>query len=307
MESEKSASELYANDLKKFIEKFGNYWYCSIVDTYVDIKNESIRSLEDTNYLYSKNINIDKIEQECVKTTKDFNEKITVDEYHKRYCKFDDKIGWIYNYEDEVLEDKPIGKLDELLSQYILENGNRWYFDLIESYVPFFELEIYAFDEVNKYMLHDFDPRKEKQDTVITMINTDNKELNLKEYRTKYCKFDLEKNEWTYCPDWKQSWLDIVRNKEDVELNSSESEEEIDEEIFKKDDELTDNIFKLIVKKNLLIKKVDDSTEEEESDDEKKSCFCVSCNADDKDKYLDQILDSVDIPEINKDYNVLLD
>ena len=44
MESEKSASELYANDLKKFIEKFGNYWYCSIVDIYVDIKNESIKS-----------------------------------------------------------------------------------------------------------------------------------------------------------------------------------------------------------------------------------------------------------------------
>lgn len=322
MENNFDPKKAYDEEINSFQKKFGKYWYCSYLDCYVDSKIDSIKYLEDTNKLYRDEVNLNSIGQKCVKTNNKFNSKLTLDEYHNTYCKYEENLGWIYNLEDNVedVDEEPYNK--ELMDEYLLKNGNGWYFDLIDSFVPFIETEVIAFDEVNKFMLINFDPKKEKQETVITMIDNGGKEeLGLREYRAKYCRFE-PKNGWIYCPEWKESYIDDTK----FELDSDETELDEDdfllqlenEKINNIKDELTNNIFKLIASKNISIQKTDSSTEDESDEEREDKCFCMSCNIDDKEKYLDEILDSVDIPSlesvdnpkvesVDKNYEVLLD
>ena len=82
----------------EFRIKFGNYWYCRDVDTWVDLETRSIPHFDQVNRLCIMNLDCNQTEQSCITTLlySINNTELTIDEYHTRNCRFDENIGWIF-------------------------------------------------------------------------------------------------------------------------------------------------------------------------------------------------------------------
>ena len=91
----------------EFRIKFGNYWYCREVDTWVDLETRSIPHLDQTNRLCIINLDCSQTQQSCITTLlyNANNTELTIDEYHTRHCRFDENIGWIFVEENHSVID----------------------------------------------------------------------------------------------------------------------------------------------------------------------------------------------------------
>ena len=90
------------NLTEEFIEKFGNYWYCSLVDTWVPLGIRKIQSKDQVNHYFYLSFDYSQTKQNVCETLVGGNKPIlSIDEYHEKYCYFENN-KWIWRKENII-------------------------------------------------------------------------------------------------------------------------------------------------------------------------------------------------------------
>ena len=93
------------NNLKEFKEKFGDFWYCENIDTWIPLNIKKIESIDKINFYYLMGyLNTESAKQpvaESLVGAKPMPEPYTIEEYHEKFCYFDEQQKkWIYKNND---------------------------------------------------------------------------------------------------------------------------------------------------------------------------------------------------------------